>query len=97
MPSKMVNILDGDEGITNQEMRILLKSLKPRMKLPLLNDYDCKDCYPEQLIAEHYLDELLEGYMLKFTTTRSKKYLGVETPHLKMDERLMNIIMTISV
>ena len=64
------------------------------MKLPLLNDYNCKDCYPEQLIAKHYLDGLLEGYMLEFTTTREIKYLGVETPYLKMDERLMNIIMT---
>ena len=82
MPSKIVNILDGGESITNREMRLLLKpDLKARMKLPLLNDYNYKDCYSVQLIAEHYLDGLFEGYMLEFTTTGSIKYLGVKTPY----------------
>ena len=59
------------------------KSLKPGMKLPLLNDYGCTDHYLEQLIAEHYLNGLL-----KFIMPRSVRYLG-NLPYLKMNERLM--------
>ena len=65
------------------------------MKLPLLNDYGCTDHYLEQLIAEHYLNGLLEGYTLKFMTTRLVKYLG-NLPYLKMNERLMSIPITMS-
>ena len=50
MLSKMINIQDYGEGPTNEEIQILLKSLKPGMKLPLLNDYGCTDHYLEQLI-----------------------------------------------
>ena len=63
------------------------------MKLPLLNDYGCTDRYLEQLIAEHYLNGLLEGYTLKFITTRLVKYLGV-VPYLKMNKRLMSVFST---
>ena len=64
MLSKMINIHDASKDPTNEEIQILLKSLKPGMKLPLLNDYDCTDRYIEQLIAEHFLNGLLEGYAL---------------------------------
>ena len=47
----------------------------------------------EQLIAEHYLNGLLEGCMLKFEMTTSIKYLRV-VPYLKMNKRLMSIFMT---
>ena len=91
----MIDIQDCGKGSTNQEIQIFLKSLKPRMKLPLLNDYGCTDHYLEQLIAEHYLNGLLEGYTLKFMTTRLVKYLG-NLPYLKMNERLMSISITMS-
>ena len=61
MHYKMIDIQDCGEGPTKEEIQILLKSLKPGMKLPLLNDYGCTDLYLEQLIAEHYLNGLLEG------------------------------------
>ena len=72
---------------------MLLKSLKTGMKLPLLNNYVRTDHYLEQLKAEHYLNGLLEGYMLNFRTTRMIKYLEV-VPYLKMNKRLMSIFMT---
>ena len=44
---------------------ILLRSLKPGKKLPPLNDFFYPADYTEQLIAENYLDGLLEGYTLE--------------------------------
>ena len=73
---KMIDMQDCGKGPTNEVIQILLKSLKTGMKLLLLNDYGCTDHYLEQLIAEHYLNGLLEGYTLKFMTPRSVKYLG---------------------
>ena len=93
MHYKMIDIHNCGEGPTKEEIKILLKSLKPGMKLPLLNDYGCTDHYLEQLIAEHYLNGLLEGYTLKFMTTRLVKYLEV-VPYLKMNKRLMSIFST---
>ena len=78
MLSKMIDIENAGKCPTNEEIQLLLKSLKPGMKLPLLNDYDCPENYLEQLIAEHYLNGLLEGYTLKFITNRSIEYLGNE-------------------
>ena len=72
MLSKMVNINNYGEGPTNEEIEILLKSLKLGMKLPLLIDYFYTEDYPEQLIAEHYLDGLLEGYMLEFVVAKGR-------------------------
>ena len=66
MPSKMVNINDYNEKPSDENIEMLLKSLKPGKKLPLLTDYFYPYDYPEQLIAEHYLDGLLEGYTLEF-------------------------------
>ena len=81
MRYKMIDIRNCGEGATKEEVQILLKFLKPGMKLPLLNDYGCTCRYLGQLIAEHYLNGLLEGYMLKFMTTRLVKYLEV-VPYL---------------
>ena len=90
----MIDIHNCGEGPTKEEIQILLKSLKPGMKLPLLNDYGCTDYYLEQLIAKHYLNGLVEGYMLKFMMTRLIKYLEV-IPYLKMNKRLINIFSTV--
>ena len=95
MLSKMINIHDCSKGPTNEEIQILLKSLKSEMKLPLLNDYVHTDRYFKQLIAKHYVNELLEGYTLEFMMTRSVKHQGTST-YLKMNKRLMNIFRTMS-
>ena len=39
MRYKMIDTHNCGEGPTKEEIQILLKSLKPGMKLPLLNDY----------------------------------------------------------
>ena len=62
MLSKMVNISHYGEKPTNEEIEILLKSLKPGKKWPLLIDYPYTEHYPGQLIAENYLDGLLEPH-----------------------------------
>ena len=51
-------------GPTKEEIQILLKSLKPGQKLPLLNNLEYPNHYPDQLVDENYLDRLLEGYTL---------------------------------
>ena len=56
MLSKMINIHDCGENPAHEEIEILLESLKPGKKLPLLIDYSYTERYPEQFIAEHYLD-----------------------------------------
>ena len=68
---KMINVYDCDEDKpTKKEIKMLLKSLKPRQKLPLLNDWLSPEGYHDQIICENYLDRLLEGYTLKFVTNR---------------------------
>ena len=42
---------------SHEEIEILLETLKPGKKLPPL----IYSIYSDQLIAEHYLNELLEG------------------------------------
>ena len=66
---KMIDIQDHGKEPSEEEIEILIKSLKPGMKLPLLNNYGFPDHYLEKLIAEHYLNELLEGHTLEFITT----------------------------
>ena len=63
---KMVDIDYDDEKPTNEEIEILVKSLTPGQRLPTLTDFLCPANYTEQLIAENYLDGLLEGHKLKF-------------------------------
>ena len=93
--SKMVSITDCGEKQTDVEIEILLKSLKSGKKLPLSINYFYADNYPEQLIAENYLDGLLEGYTLEFVAFNSvEKLKGI--PYLKMNERLMHIFLTMS-
>ena len=87
---KTIGIQDHGKEPSEEEIEILIKSLKPGMKLPLLNNYGYPDHYYEQLTAEHCLNELLEGHKLEFVTTRSVK----AGSYLKMNERLTNIIMT---
>ena len=65
MRFKMLDIQDNGEGLTNEEIQLLLKNLEPGMKLPLLVDYKYPDHYPEQLVAEIYLNALLKGYTLE--------------------------------
>ena len=67
----MINVYDcHKDKPTKEEIRILLESLKPGKKLPLLNDWLSPKGYHEQLICENYLDRLLEGYTLKFVMNR---------------------------
>ena len=87
---KMIDIEDAGKCPTNEEIQLFLKSLKPGMKLPLPNDYDCPDNYLEQLVAENYLNGLLEGYTLKFITNRSIEYLG-DKPCLQINKRFKSI------
>ena len=66
---KMINVYNCNQyEPTKEETKILLESLKPRQKLPLLNDWMSPEGYHEQLIYENYLDRLLEGYTLRFVT-----------------------------
>ena len=55
---------------TEEETKILLKSLKPGQKLPLLNNWMSTKDYIFQLVNENYFDRLLEGYTLEFVTDR---------------------------
>ena len=56
MLSKMIDVYDCGYEPTKEEIQILLKSLKPEQKLPLLNDLKCPDDHPDQLVDENYLD-----------------------------------------
>ena len=78
-------------GPTKEEVQILLKSLKPRQKLPLLNDLKCPERFPDQLAYENYLDGLLKGYTLKFVTNRFIDETMPE-PCLTMNKRLHRIL-----
>ena len=81
----MIDVHDCGYKPTKEEIRILLKSLKCGQKLPLLNDLEYPNNYPDQLICENYLDRLLEGYTLKFATNRIVcEELG--KPYLKLNK-----------
>ena len=89
---KMINLYDcGEDEPTKKEIKILIMSLKPRLKLPLLNNWLYPNDYPNQLICENYLDKLLKGYTLKFITNR---YIN-ESGHLSENVRLNHIILGI--
>ena len=87
----MIDVYDCGYEPTKEEIKILLKSLKPGQKLPLLNDLSYPDDYHEQLICENYLDRLLEGYTLKFITNRFINETSSD-PHLTTSGRLCSII-----
>ena len=73
----------------------MLKSFKPAQKLPLLNDISNPSNYPEQLVAEDYLDRLLEAETLKFLTNRSvndKHYLTEEKRLLSITMEMRDVI-----
>ena len=72
----------------------MLIGLKPGMKLPLFNKYGYRDKYVEQLIAENYLNGLLEGYMLKFVVLRLIGYLD-DKPRLVLKGRIKRIFSAI--
>ena len=95
MLSKMISIWESGSGLTNEEIQLLLKNLEPGTKLPLLVDYKCPDNYPKQLIVEIYLNALLKGYKLEFSAWRSIRERG-DVTCLKMDERLLRIIVAMS-
>ena len=84
----MINVYDCHEDKpTKEEIKILLESLKPRQKLPLLNDWLSPIC-------ENYLLKLLEGYTLKFVTNRFITRLDGVT-YLIENGRLHHIILGI--
>ena len=94
MLSKMIDVYDCDFVSTNEEIRILLNSLKPEQKLPPLDYLEHPDIYPEQLVDENYLDRLLEGYTLKFVTNRFINEM-MPDPYLTTNKRLHGILMGI--
>ena len=55
---------------TEEEFKVLLKSLQPGQKLPSLNEHICPKDYYIQLVYENYLDILLGGCTLKFLVDR---------------------------
>ena len=72
MPSKMVSFEEhDDEKSTAEEFEILAKSLKSGQKLATLSNFLYPADYTDQLMAENYLDGLLEGYTLKFVVNSS--------------------------
>ena len=91
MLSKMIDVYDCGYEPTKEEIQILLKSLKPGQKLPLLNNLEYPDHYPDQLVNENYLYRLLEGYTLKFVTNRFIDETRPD-PYLTMNKRLYSIL-----
>ena len=90
---KMINVYDCEEDKpTKKEIKILLKSLKPGKKLPLLNDWLSPESYPYQIICENYSDRLLEGYTPKFVMNRCINESGGVT-YLIESGRLQCIIL----
>ena len=76
---------------TKEEIQMLLKSLKPGQKLPLVNDIGHLESYLSQLIDEDYLDRLQEGYTLRFVTNRLIGGMSSD-PSLRMNKRLYSIL-----
>ena len=75
---------------TKEEIQMLLKSLKPAQKLPLLRDLQ-PELFPDQLICENYLDRLLKCYTTNFLTNRNiDEICGVT--YITMNERLSEIL-----
>ena len=54
-----------------KELEILVRSLKRGKELPPSTDFFCPASYIKQLIAENYLDGLLEGCTLEFEALNS--------------------------
>ena len=74
IPSRMVSFEEHDgEKPTAKESEILAKSLKLGQKFPPLSNFLYPADYSDHLIAENYLDGLLEGYTLKFVVNRQTK------------------------
>ena len=71
---KMINLYDNCQQYryepTEEKFKLLLKSLKPRQKLPFLNDCIHSKNYHIQLVYENYLGMLLEGGTLKILADR---------------------------
>ena len=91
MLSKMIDVYNCGYEPTKEEIQILLKSLKPGQKLPLLNNLKYPDRYPDQLVNENYLDRLLGGYTLKFVMNRFTNETSPD-PYLTMNKRLLSIL-----
>ena len=89
--TKMIDVYDCGYKPTEEEIQILLKSLKPEQKLPLLNDLKYPDACPDQLVDENYLDRLLEDYALKFVMNRFINETGPD-PYLTTNTRLCSIL-----
>ena len=91
----MINVYNCEQyKPTEEETKILLKSLKPGQKLQLLNNWMSPKDYIFQLINENYLDRLLEGYTLEFITDRFINELD-EVTRLINNPRLQCIIIGI--
>ena len=82
----MVNICDCGDKPSNEELKILVRSLKPGKKLPPLTDFFYPTDYIEQLIAENYLDGLLEGFTLELVALNSIGKLKDDTTYLGFNE-----------
>ena len=87
MRSKMVNkskhigIIHDHHGPSDHEIEILVRTLKPEKLPPLVGSP-----YIDQLIAEHYLDELLEGKTLWFNAYNS--VVKLENVYFKFEGNL---------
>ena len=91
----MIDINDCGEKPNDEEFEILLRSLKPGKKLPPLTDFFYPANYTEQLIAGNYLDDLLEGYTLKFVAFNSiGKLKGVSYLTFNNNKKLKRIYLT---
>ena len=95
MLSKMIDIHDFGDKPTDEELGIFLRSLKPGKKLPPVTYFFYPANYPEQLIAENYLDGLLEGYTLEVLVLNSiGKLRGNSYLSFKANGRLKHIYLT---
>ena len=91
MLSKMIDVYNCGYESTKEEIQILLMSLKPGQKLPPLNDLDHPDVHHEQIVDENYFDRLLEGYTLRFVTSRFINGT-MPDPYLTTNERLYSML-----
>ena len=73
---------------TKDEIKILLKLLKPGKELPPLVNSLGLDDYTDQLLAEIYLDKLLKGIILYFNVENQVEELKGNT-YLRFDDSLM--------
>ena len=72
----MINVYNCGYEPTEEEIKILLESLRPGQKVPLLNDWMSPEGYHKQLICENYLQCSLPIAYLRFVTNKYIKEPG---------------------